>query len=181
MGTDYTLAGEQTVITPEIKKISKSLDAHDLEYILNILNWMHKNISRKIPDNIEKNTVFRKRTAQQIIKDKYYSGCTDYALVFISLARAKKIPTKYIEAIRRKWLDEGGNSILGHIFAECLINGKWIKIDPQVGTVSPLLSYNRFEILGVGLDSWDLEIDSFNTLKEKFSVFRQEYLNNRNK
>lgn len=168
--------GKQTEITAKIIEVSKSLKGDSLDYVSNALIWLHKNIVKSIPDSIEKNDVFRKRTANQIISDAYFSGCTDYALVFISLCRAKGIDTKYVEAIKKSWLDEGGNSIQGHIFAECYINDKWIQIDPQRATIHPLINYNGFEIYEKGLDSWDLGIDSFISLKDKFEKFREQYL-----
>lgn len=176
MTKDYLQKGQQTSITPQIKEISQTLQGENLDYVSNALIWLHKNINKAIPDDIEKNDVFRKRTADQIISDKYFSGCTDYALVFIVLCRAKGLETKYVEAIKTSWLEEGGNSIQGHIFAECLIGDRWIQIDPQRATIHPLMNYNGFEIYEKGLDSWDLGIDSFNSLKNKFEEFRMQYL-----
>lgn len=176
MNKDFLQEGRQTVITSQIKDISQSLKGETLDYIANALIWLHENINNKIPDGIEKNDVFRKRTADQIISDAYFSGCTDYALVFIVLCRAKGIETKYVEAIKKDWLKEGGHSIQGHIFAECLIRDKWIQVDPQRATINLLMNYNSFEIYDRGIDSWDLEIDSINSLKDKFEQFRRQYL-----
>ncbi len=62
--------------------------------------------------------VFRKRTGIQIIDDKYYTGCTDFALAFITLIRSCGIPAKYVETIDEKWLREGGNQITGHVYSQ---------------------------------------------------------------
>ena len=125
---------------------------------------------------LKKNSIFRKRTADNIIIDGYASGCTDYALAFIALCRAKGIPSKYVEAIKCSWIeDERARTINGHIFAECLINDNWIQIDPQRGTIHTKTNYNGFEIFDEGLDSWDIGISDFDSLKEKFEDFKEKY------
>lgn len=175
MKNQYLKEGKQTQITKNLKEISNSLEGRDLEYIGSALEWIKGNIS-KIPKNIVKNDVFRRRTADEIIKDSYASGCTDYALVFIALCRAKKIPAKYIEAIKCSWLkDSNSSTINGHIFAECFINDSWIQIDPQRGTIHIKKNYNGFEIYGEGLDSWDLGITDFDSLKKKFERYKKSY------
>lgn len=113
----------QTEITPLVRTIANIFKAKDLDLILEILNWLKANI--KETDSVkEKTKLFRQRTATEIIKTKIATGCTDYALAFIALARAKGIPTKYIEAIRQRWLEKGDEQFIeGHVFAECFING----------------------------------------------------------
>jgi len=90
--------GEQTKIAENISKISSEFTEAGFDLIIQITKWIHKNLKSN-QDKQLKTEVFRKRTAEQIIKDGFTTGCTDVALVFISLARAKKIPTKYVEAI----------------------------------------------------------------------------------
>ena len=111
-------------------------------------------------------SLFRKRTADQIITDKLSTGCTDTALVFISITRAKGIPTKYVEVFSKKWLEKGGDILAGHVYAECFINDKWMQIDPHLCRIHPLIDYHNYEIYEKGLDSWDLGIDSFEEMKK---------------
>jgi len=168
--------GEQTQITQSTRDIAVQFKSGGLDLILEILTWLHKNIKEDGSPEI-KNRLFRKRTAGKIIESKMATGCTDYALAFIVLARAKDVPTKYIEAIRNKWLDIGDeNFIEGHVFAECFIQGKWHIVDPQEGEIK--ISYQRFQIFKEGLDSWDIGIKSFDDLKEKFMEFKNTYAKN---
>jgi hypothetical protein len=121
----------------------------------------------------EKNKLFRQRTAEEIIKSGMVTGCTDWALAFIILARANNLPTKYVEAIRNKWLETGtGDYIEGHVFAECFIGGKWYIVDPQEGDIKT--AYRRFKIFKKGIDSWDIGIRNFDDLKRQFLEFRKE-------
>lgn len=172
----YLNNGPQTEITPLIKKITASFKSKDLYLILEILNWL-KNNFKATNSTEEKIKLFRKRTASDILKSRIVTGCTDYALAFIALARAKDIPTKYVETIRRKWLDLGNKDhIEGHIFAECFINNKWYIIDPQEGAIK--IDYKRFVIFKQGLDSWNIGIKNFNELKTQFWDFKKKYKKN---
>lgn len=165
--------GKQTEITAYIKVIAARFKSKGLDLILEILSWLKKNIKEdKSPET--KNKLFRRRTAGEIIESQMATGCTDYALAFIALARAKGIPTKYVETIRNKWLDIGNEKFIeGHVFAECFISGKWRIIDPHEGAIK--MSYERFKILKEGLDSWDIGIKSFEDLKNKFMEFKNIY------
>jgi len=175
MEQDFFLKeGKQTKITENILKVASEFTGEDFDLITQILKWIHKNLKPNSNKEI-KEKVFRKRTADQIIKDGFTTGCTDIALVFIVLTRAKKISTKYIEAIRRKWMETGDeDSIEGHVFAEVFLNGKWYIIDPTEACLK--FWYDRWIIYEVGLDSWDIGIHSFQELKQKFLEFRKQTL-----
>lgn len=169
----YLNEGPQTKITDLTKEISVIFESRDLDLIFEILGWIKKNLKKKELGR-EKIDLFRKRTAEEIIKSGFLTGCTDYALAFIVLARACHIPTKYVEAIRNKWLDIGTEEYLeGHVFAECFINNKWYIIDPEEGDIKS--SYGRFQIYAKDLDSWSLGIKNFDDLKVKFLEFRKNY------
>ena len=166
--------GEQTKIAENISKISSEFTEAGFDLIIQITKWIHKNLKSN-QDKQLKTEEFRKRTAEQIIKDGFTTGCTDVALVFISLARAKKIPTKYVEAIRRKWIENGGEEFIeGHVFAEVYINNRWHIIDPTEACLK--FWYDRWLIFAEGLDSWDIWIHDFSELKQKFLDFRNQLL-----
>lgn len=174
---NYLENTKQIAITDAIKNIADKFKQKDLDLVLEVLDWVFNNFKNIENNKEEKMKLFRKRTADEIIKSGKVTGCTDYAIVFIALARAKKIPTKYIEAIRKRWLDIGDeNHIEGHVFAECQINNKWYIIDPQQGAIRS--DYRNYTIYKKGLDSWDIGIKSFEDLKEKFIDFKGEYLKN---
>lgn len=171
MNQDFLKEGEQTKITEDISKISSKFTEEGFDLIAQILKWIHKNLKPN-PDKETKEKVFRKRTADQIIKDGFTTGCADIALVFIVLARARKIPTKYVEAIRNKWMEVGDeNNIEGHVFAEVFLNGEWRIIDPAEACMK--FWYDRWVIYKVGLDSWSIGIHSFEELKQKFLEFKK--------
>lgn len=169
---EFLKEGEQTKITENISKISSEFTEADFDLIIQITKWIHKNLKPN-HDKKMKTEVFRKRTADQIIKDGFTTGCTDVALVFIALARAKKIPTKYVEAIRRKWIESGDEDFIeGHVFAEVYINNRWHIIDPTEACLK--FWYDRWLIFAKGLDSWDIGIHELSELKQKFLDFRNQ-------
>ena len=175
MEKNYLKSGKQTEITEEIRNITETIHGEGLYFIVNALSWVEDNIKPE-KESENKNNLFRKRTADQIIKDGFSTGCTDIALVFIAIARAKGIPTKYVEAIEKQWLKSTEeNNIRGHIFAICFIDGQWFLIDPTMLLIHAKKVYPFHEIYAEGLDSWDIGIRSFEDLKEKFLGYREEH------
>jgi len=169
----YTKPEPQTEITPRIEEICTELSGDGLYFIASAIRWISENL-RKEKDRELKEQVFRERPAGEIVEDGYVTGCTDIALVFIALCRAKGIPTKYTEAIDKKWLsgELKGPGIRGHVFAECFVQNEWYQIDPMRGVIHVEPDYSNYAIFDKGLDSWDLGIRSLEDLREKFKDFR---------
>lgn len=173
----YLQEGPQTKMSPAIERAVSSLQGEGLDFVVSAVDWILLNVRRE-EDSAIKRQVFRKRTADRIITDGFTTGCTDTALVFIVLCRVKGFPTKYVEAIEKRWLEEGGTGkIKGHVFAECFINDRWFQVDPARAAIHIQPDHSRYVILGGGLDSWDLGIRSFSDLKNKFISFSKECRN----
>lgn len=171
----YLKQGKQTKITKKVITIAAGFKLSGFDLIFEILNWLHKNIKLKA-DSEYKNQFFRKRTAEQVIDSGYATGCTDYGLVFITLARAKNIPAKYIEAVSTQWLEKGDMSHLeGHVFSEVQINRCWYIIDSHAAVIKAWYG-RRFEVLAEGLDSWDIGVKNLEDLKKRFKQFRDTRL-----
>lgn len=168
----YLSSGPQTQVTPEIKKIASEISGTVLEKAQNILN---RGSSLVKFQDYNKEEVFRKRTASQILQGGYITGCTDAALLFITLARASGIPAKYVETINKEWLENGGDQIGGHIYSQIYDENRgWVWVDPMGRKIdSP--PENRV-VFKEGLDSWDIGINDFDSLKTKFEEFRKQWL-----
>ena len=89
---EFLKSGKQTGVTDKIKDIANSVEGDGFEFLIKLLRWINKSIKYPTPEGIEKNDIFRARTADQIIKDGFATGCSDFALIYIAIARAKGIP-----------------------------------------------------------------------------------------
>jgi len=167
--------GPQTKVTQQYKDFIKDIPGSDFNFVIGALEKINKvlRIERQHPKWRE---IFRNRTADQIFTDGFATGCTDIALVFITAARAKEIPTKYIEAIDKRYLESKEEGpFRGHVFAEVCINGNWYQVDPESATAYALKDYKHYVIYGEALDSWDLGIKSYNDIAKVFADFKKEY------
>lgn len=170
--------GEQTKATARVLKIAKKIKGKEINSVVQILEWIQNNIKELRNINKGKKTeLLRRRTADQIIKDGFSTGCGDYTLVFVALARAKKIPTKYVEAMSMKW--KKGQSLQGHAWAEVFVDNKWIVVDPTMVSIhfkrrgKVPSSISGYRIFDKGLDAWDLGIKNFDNLKERFMKYKR--------
>lgn len=103
---------------------------------------------------------FRKRTASEILRSGYSTGCSDTALAFIVLARYAGIPTRYVETVQEDWIDgkTAFYPIEGHVFVDVLVEGRWLAYEPISGFTPEgkyLLKRNNSKVyaeVGKGLD-----------------------------
>jgi len=169
----YIEPGKQTLITSDIKERVLDFKGTTIDIIREILDTLRDFRMERFNKEI-----FRKRTANEIIKSGFVTGCTDYALVFIVLSRACGIPVKYVETIDKEWLINGGNSFTGHIYSKIYDESKneWIWVDPMRGRIGDNLEDFQRVIYKEGLDSWDIGIFDFESLEKVFLEFRDNWL-----
>jgi transglutaminase-like putative cysteine protease len=169
---DFLKTGKQTEITEEVKSVATLIKGEGLDFIFNLLKWLDTNLEKRRFDG----NVFRKRTADQIIKDKYSTGCTDTALAFVALCRAREIPASYLETIDARWFETKPEQIVGHVFSKVYLNNSWLLVDPLNGAIHIKSEPNKKQwfVLGEGLDSWDLGIHSYEDLKIKLSSVSEQ-------
>lgn len=91
------------------------------------------------------------RTAGEIWKDKQMTGCTDYALVFCTLARKYGLPTTFFETLEEGCYNDiksgaNVNKVSGHQFCECLIDGKWKLLDPTFSSAENNYDENNIRL-----------------------------------
>ncbi len=168
----YLTPGPQTQITPEVEKIVSEVKGTAIERTEKILEMGPSLVGFKEYDV----RIFRKRTGSQILQDKYITGCADAALVFITLARASGVPVKYVETIDEEWLRKGGNSLIGHVYAQVYdeLKDQWVFVDPMKREVNVSIPKDSI-IFKEGLDSWEIGIKDFETQEKRFKEFREEY------
>jgi hypothetical protein len=145
--------GEQSTITPLVKKIASRFKGHDIEKIWQILIWMDKNLTGEL-NRKRILSLFATRTAEEIIQSKKETGRHDTAVVLVTLLRACHIPAKYLLGIDKERPRKGG-----HCAAQALVNDEWIIIDPSYFKINLISSRSDFlrenYLARTGLDSWD--------------------------
>lgn len=144
--------GKYTAITSTIRAISEELKRTAGSFRKAISMY----VSNLRCNEQAKLDLYRKRTASDILESRYVTGCTDTALAFIVLARALGIPTKYVETLEEKWLnDPEEEDISSHAFVDLFVDGRWRAYEPKMGFTKDnkyLLSGRNYTEIGKGLD-----------------------------
>jgi hypothetical protein len=91
-----------------------------LEKIRLLMEWMEKNIKQEPVD------VF---TAMDVLSRKK-AECQGHTYLYAAFARSVKIPTRVVNGI--VYAEEYGG-FLYHTWAESLLNGRWLAVDPTLG------------------------------------------------
>ncbi len=109
--------------------------------------WINKNLSYAKDENFRAKNKFM-RSAKEIWESGLATGCTDYAIVFATLARQLQIPTTLLHTMSENFINNIKNEnkkYTGHAFCECFVNGEWILIDPANGKYIGV--YNKKRII----------------------------------
>ncbi len=115
--------------------------------------------TKKIADSWQ-----RKRTASQIIQDKYvYCGkaCSDLVVVFLAVCRAAGVKGRLVK------LKSIANTNSTHSIAEVNLKGIWYRIDPSSKDSKPLkgalnsksIWNKKYKVWKKGRDVWDLGLN----------------------
>ena len=128
----------------------------------------------------ESNEKFRKRTVEQIFKEKDLTGCSDAALVLISMLRAGGTPALWVETFDKDWLSGKIQKKMpnGHVYAKALLHGQQAIIDPVRVFVRKGEAWrgdierDKRVVFAEGLDSRALGIVDANSMMQKAEAFR---------
>lgn len=187
----YLLGGPLTQVTDIVKANANLIKNGQTteETVKNIMEWEHSALVGGDCNN-QRDAV----SADEIIKRKCLSGCTDYVIVFAALARAKGIPATVTETVREKWVAEmvwnnkWNPKAEGHFFSEVYLseNNAWVVVDPTANKLtgrdnkgyypSGPDGQRRFMLFERGLDPSDYGIKTNaefgNIVKKRYYVER---------
>lgn len=131
--TMFLQHGEQTRLTPEILAVAQLFNIHkDISTLREIYLWMFNNLRDGDGDKFG-------RTAHEIVSSRIVTGCTDWGLVFATLARAKGVPAIFVQAGWIRWIKkvnrvgQCARPVYGHIFVEAYIDSQWCLVDSMRG------------------------------------------------
>jgi len=88
--------------------------------ITRIVRWMDANVEKAPLDVFSALDVLEKRKAE----------CQGHAYLYTALARASGIPTRIVNGLA---YSEQFNGFLYHSWAESLVDGRWVAVDPTFG------------------------------------------------
>lgn len=135
MNDPYFLGeGPLTSFEESVIRKATEFQTTGIEYLLEILTFLSK-IPHKTREELGKERFEKEhltRSAGKIIRDNYCSSCTDYGLVFSSLARYKSIQTKFQHYIDINQFKITPANISAHVFCESRIANYTLFIDPSI-------------------------------------------------
>ena len=122
------------------KKLDKKIAnaKSDMDKVNTICNYIHTKKFFKQPAFASKEYKAEhkfQRTAAEIWDGGIMTGCTDYALVFSTIARQYNIPTTFLATAEKGCAEailngDQSPSRSGHAFCECFVDDKWVLVDP---------------------------------------------------
>lgn len=156
-----------------IRKCLNFKDKGPLANVQSILSIMTK-IGLTEKQNC-KNELFRQRTATQILKSGFTTGCTDDAIVFIAMAKQKGLNPIYLETLEKEWLASpmSEERIKGHAFVKV----KNFLVEPQRKKIyrDPKSILNKYAIFGEAKEPYDLGLFDIFSTTQKLMDFKEKY------
>ena len=112
-------------------------------------------------NNKIKDSIFRQRDLDQVLKEGYYPTCSDIGLLFRGLMAAQGYPTAHVETFHEDYLFD--RLFHGHVFGRVFDGDKSVVVNPNpkptiVDTEVQIFPYVIFR---EGLDSWDIGIRGY--------------------
>lgn len=121
-----------------------------------------------------------KRTASEIVKSGFTTGCNDEAIVFADLARKAGLKVTLVEGADKRWLDApmSEKMMRGHAFAFVdLENNERVLVDPQRKAIyidgSWILS--MYKVLGECNNFSDIGLTDFDKMQELYMKVKTAY------
>ena len=178
--------GEQSAVTDRIVAEAKSLSgANRRERLFRAMAHIWTTFSYDPWLNAE---AFR-RTAEELFTSRVLGGCSDFALVEITLFRALGIPSRMVITANVDWMHCRPTDPLamseGHSFIEVFLEGKWYLVDTTYrylfsGYDPESASYPHGEYFcRRGKDFWDMGIrnlqDAEETIRQTAADYREDF------
>jgi hypothetical protein len=178
--------GEQSATTDRIAAEAKSISgANRRERVFGAMVHIWRTFSYDPWLNAE---AFR-RTAEELFTSRALGGCSDFALVEITLFRALGIPSRMVITANMDWIYSYGEDRLamseGHSFIEVFLEDKWYLVDTTYRYLfscydpeSPSYPHGEY-FCRRGKDFWDMGIrnlqDAEETLRHTAANYKEDF------
>lgn len=121
-------------------------------------------------NNKLKNSVFRQRDLDQVLREGYLPTCSERGLLFRGLMIAQEIPTMWVETFHEDYILDRRprkTEIMGHVIGRVFDGDRSYLVDP---TPNPRITEDEVDalphvILAEGLDTWHLGIKTYQDLE----------------
>jgi len=121
LASSFTVTANDPEIAATAREIGRGTSGAR-ERVQRIVAWMHGNVRVSPVDVWSAIDVLQKREAE----------CQGHAYLYAALARALGIPTRVVNGIV---YSEDFGGFLYHAWAESLVDGRWLAVDPTFGSV----------------------------------------------
>jgi hypothetical protein len=176
--TIWLQEGSQSKITPKILQASSRIKGQSRrELFYKTVDYIRYHFKY---DNWYLDKAFT-LTADEIFRSGVMGGCSDFALVEVSLLRALGVPARMVLTLNTEWISAyKTNDLLiprGHVFIEVYLENGWHLFDPAWGVLykgydSDIKSLPRKEyFIARSIDFWDAGIRSVADLIKNYRRF----------
>ena len=178
--------GEQSRISDSVLKAADNSSGRNRrERLYSAMDYIWRNFSY----DRWLNPLSFERTAEEIFRSGKLGGCSDFALVQITLFRAVNIPCRMVITANVDWMTNSRFNPLamseGHSFIEVFLEDKWHLVDTTYRWLfSDYAPDNKSYPHGEhfckrGVDFWDMGIrnihDSDNIMKDLALIYNDDY------
>lgn len=118
MQLDEMRAGDYAKPDATTAQTADSIRANAAQNGTSLLRAISDYVKSLPHDTTGKAEIFRKRTASEIIRSGFQTGCTDRGVVFLTLAQELGIPAFYVETFKRDSLHTAQAGMQGHVFTK---------------------------------------------------------------
>jgi len=174
--------GEQTIPTHRILNMAKRISGRTRGHrVINAMNEVYRVFSYDLWLSSCQFT----QTTGEIFEAREMGGCSDYALVQVTLFRALGIPSRMVMTANTAWMQRYRRDnrfiTMGHTFIEAFLDDKWYLIDPAYRCIfsnydpgSPYYPREQY-FFRRGKDFWDVGIRTAEDLDEAMGKLAMDY------
>jgi len=194
---DFSLYIDEKIPSDEIKWLKSGPQSQLTERIVDIANKLRgRNRRESLYNGMEYiwhsfsydewlNSMAFQRTADELFSDRSLGGCSDFALVQITLFRALGIPSRMIITANVDWMIQYQPNPLimseGHSFIEVFLEDRWQLLDTTYRYIyseydarNPSLPHGEY-FCDQGLDFWDMGIKDISDLNNVLGIVAKSY------
>lgn len=175
-------AGRQSIITPAILQEARQITGKSRR---ERLFSAKAHLLSGFTYDPERNPAAFEISAEDLFSDRILGGCSDYALVEVTLYRAVGIPSRLVLTVNVDWMLQQPADppalAEGHCFVEVYLENRWHLVDPTFrwlfSEYNPESSYfpHGEYLFKRGKDFWDMGIPDIRRFDQQLKIFCKNF------